>query len=121
MRWFVRGAAALVVAGALVACQESSVLTAEQQAVLATRNACLVLARSLSMATVAASQGRLTAEQIETINIGLELVDPICSAPVPPADGEEAVKMVNEMLERVLFAAGGAPAGEGQGEPGKSL
>lgn len=71
------------------------------------RNACLALVRSLGVLTAAADRHWLTAEQKLTVDRVMMVVDPICSSPMPPANGLSAVESAREVLEGILLAAEG--------------
>lgn len=112
MKKIVAGLALALLGAAVTQCQPAE-MTEQQQAVMAVRSACLTLARSVNVLTAAAVQHRLTVEQMLAVDAALVAADPICSAPVPPADGLDAVQAVNRVLEGILFATGG-PAPKGQ-------
>lgn len=71
--------------------------------------ACNVYGRSLSVLAVARIQGRLTPEQIATVNQSNSIVVPLCTAPTPPAGAATVIESVNRTLEAMIFESNRGP------------
>ena len=93
----------LIIVGALLlaACQSPG------QGIL---NSCAAAASGLNMLTAMKAQGRLSTEQIVTIDSAVDVIDPICGAGEVP-DVETALAALETQLllmQGVIIDAGGA-------------
>lgn len=83
-----------------------SCATAPTDPRIAVKQGCSAYASSLRVLAAARAQGKLSPEQVAQVTRANEIVVPICTAPVPPTDGEGTLEGLNAMLEQMIFTTG---------------
>lgn len=93
-----------------IACGFLVALAACQSPEVALLNSCTTAGGAVNMLTGMKAQGRLTTEQIETVNTVVDTLDPICgAAEVPSVDAALAiVERQILIMNGVIFPEGGS-------------